>query len=526
MPIDPAYLHLVHPGVVWNCFLYGRNSVDPKKKGRSVADQLKDGKSLADEHGWPVKHVFKDTGISASRHARKKRDDFEDMLARIEDREVRIVVAFEASRYYRDLEAYVRLRNACYAAGVLLCYNGQVYDLSKRADRKATAMDAVSAEDELEGIRDRNLRTARENAAAGGPHGPAPYGFRRIYDPDTGDLLEQVGDGARAKHVVKMFKEFKAGKSKRSIAARLNGLGEVTRLGKPWNDRAVGSVLRNQAYVGKRVHKGVVHNGTWEGIVPLKLFNEVQALLDAETRGPGGAWSTARKHWLSGLPLCSVHEGAAVPWTSVLRKTTTSRGRWVYRCASLDLSVNADQFEAYVEESLVEWLRSQEAAAAFRKPKDGRAAKKARTQIAAIDRQLKEARRMATTFDDDGEPELSSASLGEMEKSLRPQLKKAEADLKRADATVPAILQDLLGNPMADEVWDGLEPAQKRFVMKQVVTIRLYKARAPGVKRIEPGRVVLSFYGQEGFTPLLPGGQEAAVGVEDGQGDRDTRLVR
>jgi DNA invertase Pin-like site-specific DNA recombinase len=501
MPIDPAYLHLVHPDVVWDCFLYGRNSVDPKKKGRSVADQLKDGQGLAGQHGWPVKDVFKDTGISASRHARKKRDDFEDMLARIEAREVRIVVAFEASRYYRDLEAYVRLRNACYAAGVLLCYNGQIYDLSKRADRKATAMDAVSAEDEVEGIRDRNLRTARENAANGGPHGPTPYGYRRTYDPDTGDLVDQIADTEQAKKVIAMFEAVKAGKPLRGIAQQMNRDGEVTRLGKPWVARSVHMVLRNKAYIGVRSHKGVEHKGTWKGLVKPKLFDEVQVILDSRLKGAGA--STAVKHLLSGLAVCGVHEGAAQPDMYALRKTTTARGRWVYRCNSLDLSVNAALFEAYVEEAVVAWLSTPEAAAAFRQPKDGNAAKKARAQLKAITQQLEEARELATTFDKNGQLGMSSASLGALESRLRPLQHKAEADLKKAEATIPPILEDLLGNPLADKVWEKLEQHQKRFVLSQIVTIRLFRARAPGVKRIEPGRITLSFYGEPGFTPVV-----------------------
>ncbi|MGW7355162.1 recombinase family protein [Streptomyces sp. NPDC054802] len=499
MPIDPSYLHLVHPDVVWDCFLYGRNSVDPKKKGRSVGDQLDSGQELADKYGWPVKGVFKDTGLSASRHARKKRDDFEDMLARIEAREARIVVAWEASRYYRDLEVYVRLRNACYGAGVLLCYNGTLYDLSKREDRKATAMDAVGAEDELEGIRDRNLRTTRKWASKGAPHGPTPYGYRRNYDPDTGDLVDQVADRDQAKRVVKMFEAVKAGKALRSIAREMNEAGEVTRLGKPWVARSVYMVLRNKAYIGIRSHNGVEHKGTWKGLVQPKLFNEVQAILDGRLKGPGA--STAVKHLLSGIAICGYHEGAEPRDLYALRKTTTARGRWIYRCKSLDMSVNAELFEAFVEESVVTWLSTKEARAAFRKPTDGNAAKKARARLTAIERQLEEARQLAKTFDDDGNPGMSAASLGSLEKDLRPLQQKAEAELKRAEATIPPILQDLLGNPLADEVWDKLDVHQRRFVLNQVVTVRLFKARAPGVKSIEPGRVTLSYYGQPGFVP-------------------------
>src|SRR5690606_13021410 len=127
------------------------------------------------------KREFKDTDASASRHARRSRNDFEGLISTIISEPAppgvrRIVIAYNAARYYRDLEAYVRLRNACLHANVLLCYNGQVYDLSRRDDLKTTAMHAIDAEDEAVGLRDQNLRTAIQQAEEGLPHGKLPYG--------------------------------------------------------------------------------------------------------------------------------------------------------------------------------------------------------------------------------------------------------------------------------------------------------------------------------------------------------------
>ncbi len=481
--------------------MYGRNSVDPRKKGSSVADQLSNGRALADKHNWPVKKEFKDTGISAGRGARRKRDDFEELIRRIRLREARIVVAFEASRYYRDLEFYVQIRNACMDAGVLLCYDGTVYDLSKREDRKATAMDAVAAEDELSGIRLRNLRTVNRNAAKGGPHGPAPYGYRRVYDPDTGDLVDQVSDGKRGKYVVEIYERYRSGMSKRRLALMMNERGEVSRLGKPWDYRSISVLLRNPAYIGIRSHKGVETPGTWKGIVPKKLYWEVQEMLAAETRGPMEPGDRESKWWLSLRPICAVHEGAIDPAMARFRRTTTNRRRPVYACQSKDLSINAELLEAYVESGMLEWLMSKEAAAVFMQPSDPAAADKATTRLTGIRRQLDEARRAATRFSEDGEPELSALSLAALEKSLLPQLRQAELAVEAATVSAPDLVRDLVGNPLAPQVWESLDVRQRRFVVDHVVTVRIFKARAPGVKRIEPGRVTLTFYGQEGFVP-------------------------
>ncbi|MFE9923306.1 recombinase family protein [Streptomyces sp. NPDC005774] len=496
MPIDPEYLHLVRPDLApYDAFLYGRNSHDPKRKTRSVGDQLGEGRSLCDQYGWPVKREFKDPGVSASRHARRGRGDFDAMLEGIAAGECRIVVAWEASRYYRDLEVYVKLRRACMENNVLLCYNGQLYDLSKREDRKATAMDAVSAEDESEGIRDRNLRTTRRVAREGGPHGPAPLGYRHVYDQDTGELLERVADPTTATLVRDMFQWAEEGTPLAAIARTLNERSLTTRLGKTWNSRTVHIMLRNRAYIGQRVHLGTVRDGTWEGIVDEERFANVQALLDRRVKGKGH--DTSVKHLLSGIPYCSVHEPVTI------KHEPTTRGRAIYRCDDKDLSIQADALEAYVEEGVLEWLSSPQAAAAFRPNPDDDKARKARVRLKTLQSALDDARAKARTLRPDGRGMLLSIdSLGDMEAGLLPQIEQARAEAD--EAHVPQLLRGLLSRPRPDveAAWnDELTLHQRRMVLRLVVTIRLFKARAPGVRRIEPGRVTLSFYGEHGFRP-------------------------
>lgn len=509
MPIDPQYLHLVRPDLApYDAFLYGRNSHDPKRKTRSVGDQLSDGRALCDQYGWPVKREFKDPGISASRHARKRRNDFEEMLQGILDGECRIVVAWEASRYYRDLEVYVRLRSACLAAGVLLCYNGQLYDLSRREDRKATAMDAVSAEDESEGIRERNLRTTRKVAAEGRPHGPAPLGYRHVYDEATGELLERVPDPPTAELVADMFRWAEEGTPLAAIARTLNGRGITTRLGNEWSSRTVHIMLRNRAYIGQRVHNGTVRAGTWPGIVDPERFANVQAMLDGRARGKGH--DTSVKHLLSGIPYCSVHEPSTLKWEP------TTRGRHVYRCVEKDLSVQADALEAYVEEGVLAWLSSDQAAEVFRPGADDDRARKARVRLRALQAQLDEARAKARTLRPDGQGMLLSIeSLGAIEDGLLPQIEQARAEAETAH--VPQLLRNLLGRPRPDveRIWnEQLTLHQQRAVLRLVVTVRLFKARAPGVRRIEPGRVTLTFYGEPGFRAASAGARRLPVEAE------------
>lgn len=497
MPIAPEYLHLVYPGEM-PAFIYGRASRDPRKQGKSVAAQVDTGRDLCEQYEWPIAGIFdQDVDRSASRHARKKRGDFDAMIEGIEAKQCRIVVAFEASRYYRDIEAYIKLRNACMRSEVLLCYNGQVYDLSKREDRKATAMDALQAEDEAEGIRDRVLRTTRSQAKKGAPHGRLLWGYGRKYDPETGDLIEQYVHPERGPVVVDIFKRVESGETEYSILQDLKAEGE--RLpGIPWRYDHLPAMLRNPGYIGRRIHQGEdigpaawppISNGVDdEGFV--KTFYAVQKIVNDPKRRTTHDHSV--KHELSFLALCGEHDAPL--------KVMKNRYYLGYTCSEkYDTVMRKELLEAYVEEAVIRWLSSPAAADAFRNDEQEKQAEAARARVEYLNGQLSEAREMAGEMDDQGRPKLSIASLASIEARLMPQLDEAQAAAEVTSA--PPVLRRLLRAEDVEKVWEGLTVPQRRTVLRTIVTVRLFKARARGVRKIEPGRITLSFVGQEEFRP-------------------------
>lgn len=492
MPIAPEHLHLAYQGP-FPAILYGRASRDPSKKGRSVDAQLLEERRTCVDNGWPILREFRDVDRSASRHAKKRRDDFEEMLQVVESGECRIVLAFEASRYYRDLEVYIRLRNACAAANVLLCYNGTVYDLSKRADRNATAMDALRAEDEVEGIRDRNLRTSRQLAEAGRPFGQLPDGYTRRYDPETRELIEQIPHPERAELIREIFAWVAAGKSIRQMFLALNDRGLTTRRGYPWTHHAVLTILRNPAYIGRRIHQGQdVGEATWPALVDEDVFYAVQQVLSTPgrntTRGPEPV------HLLSGIALCG--ECDDEPPLRVI-PTGKPRNKMNVTCKRLDTAMSERMMVPYVETVLLAWLGSEQAAEAFRTDDVDAEAAAARGKLQRLTQQLQEARQLAAEFDEDGLPRLSVVSLAGLERQLLPMIEVAR--LAAEQRHVPPLLRDLAGNPDVEAVWEGLEMRQRRAVVREVVTVRLFKASGRGCRTIEPGRITMSFVGQPGF---------------------------
>lgn len=511
MPYAPEYLHLVIPGVRFEAWLYGRNSDDATKDGRSVEDQLITGRSLCDRYNWPIVEEFKDSGISASRHATKSRKGFEELLETIlttpkRDGVVHILVAFEASRYYRDLEAYVRLRNACLHAGVLLCYNGQVYDLSRRDDRKTTAQHAVDAEDEAEGIQGRNKRTTTLHAETGHPHGKLVYGYAREYAVVGGRqrCARQYEHPVTGKYVLAAFQHIDSGNSLRSLVRWLRSQPDAARHDSaPWTEDLARRMLLNRAYLGERLHLGTYRKGTWDPIKGLDtpagraMFNRVVATLTAPDRRTQRGSEVS--HLLSLIALC----GECGDHARLTARNSTRSGRPTLLCQERqNTGVSEDLLDALVEESVIAWFEDKAKARAALVPDDEQMEAKvasAQRLINGYEEQLREARQLAEEFEEEaGRFKLSAASLSRMEQKLVPKLEQEQARLQHLTGVSPLLLS-LLDSADPQAVWDGLTLEQKRETIRKVVTVRLYKARKQGVRKLEPGRVSLSFLGEPGF---------------------------
>ncbi|MFI1732672.1 recombinase family protein [Streptomyces acidicola] len=506
---------MVFPDVVSEALLYGRNSRDPKKKGRSVADQLADGHDLCARFDWNIAKEFRDTGLSASRYATRERDDFENLLDAIEAGPAspgvrRIVVAYEASRYYRDLEAYVRLRNACFYADVLLCYNGTVYDLSKREDRRATAMDAINAEDEADGIRDRNVRTARRTAEKGQPWGKIPFGYLRKYDENTGELLGQYEHPVHGPWVLRALKHIDSGGSVNSLLNELKSNKETAFTdGTKWDEQRVRYMLTNRAYLGERIHRGRSIKATWQPIKGLEtpegraLFRRVGKVL--ADRSAAARRDSRASHLLSLIALCGVcGDDTALKADQI---GTADRRRYVYRCKEgRNVTITEEILDAYVEQALMTWLRRKPEARAALIPDEGQEraeVQRAQELLDVYQEELQEARRLSRTRNARGRPLLSLTSLSEKELELLPQMEELEQRLQAATG-VPLLVHQLVNAADPEAAWSGsdgtggLTMEQKREAIRQIVTVRVHKGRS-GSGKVPPGRVELSFIGTEGF---------------------------
>lgn len=455
--------------------IYARVSSDPRGAGRSVAEQEAECRALAERSGWSVERVFVDNDRSASRHARKGRPAFDDLVAHVQDGGCDVVMTWEASRFQRDLEVYVRLREVCRRRGVLWSYSGRTFDLERTDDRLATGLDALLAERESDQTRERVMRATRANAAAGRPHGRLLYGYRREYDPATRSLLAQVPHGEHAAVVREAARRVAAGEPCNAVAADLNARSVPAPRGGRWNLTQVRRLVTNPAYVGQRVHRGkVVGPATWPAILDDATFYRcVSRLTDPARRTVRDG---AVRHLLTGLARCGVC-GAPV----VKQK---NRGFDAYLCREgFHVSRRQDHVDNLVTRVVVARLARPDALDALAGRDTSEDAREAAGEAAE-----KQAR-LDAFYDAAAAGEVTPAALARIEARLLPEIEAAEQRARRV--AVAPVLREVARADIAER-WDSLPITVRREVVDLLAEVRILPARR-GARTFDPESVSITW---------------------------------
>lgn len=252
------------------------------KAGTSIEDQGLDNGSAADENGWDLGEPYIDSGLSASRYSRKRRDDFEqlvdDLCSGPTGRNSRfgadILMLWESSRGSRRVGEWVSFIELCEEKSVRIWVttHERLYDPANGRDRKTLIDDASDSEYESYKTHRRVSRTTPKEARKGRPHGEAPYGLKPVYDPDTGELVTWVEDPKRSMVPKELFDLLYEGHSFAEIERTFLERGYRNRSRRPFTHGHLRNMAIRHSYAGLRYHKGTVYPGIWDGLVSEKVF--------------------------------------------------------------------------------------------------------------------------------------------------------------------------------------------------------------------------------------------------------------
>lgn len=298
---------------------YLRVSKDSKGTGKSPNQQHDENVKSFESKGWELHPAapYRDTDRSASRYAKREREDFKRLIADLEDGSfgANVLAIWESSRGSRRVGEWVDLVDLCKESGVHIWVttHGRLYDPANARDRRSLLEDAVDAEYESDKTSERIRRDVRAAAEKGKPHGKNIFGYQRVYDEKTRDLLRVEEHPEQAAVVKEAATRILTGDTFYAVAKDFNERGIPSRrptrkehrenLG--WTAPAVKQMLTMPAYAGKRQHQGeIVGDAIWPALIGFADWQKLQAVMSPAERKRTNDWPA--KHLLSGIALCGV----------------------------------------------------------------------------------------------------------------------------------------------------------------------------------------------------------------------------
>ena len=260
---------------IYNAAVYARLSKEDEQRGdsASIETQVEMLTRYVTGHGWNPAAVYKDDGYTGTNFDR--RPAFNEMMEKVRDREINLVVVKDLSRFgrnYLEVGQYTELEFPALGCR-FIAVNDNIDSLNRDSnDEIFMAFRNIFNEHYSRDI-SKKIRSAMNTSCRSGKFigAFAPFGYMK--SPD--DRHRLIIDEPAAAIVRRIFQMRCEGEGFRRIALALNEEGVLPpreyhcrcagKAGSPWRDNGkwssvtVSGLLRNEAYIGNMVqHKSEV----------------------------------------------------------------------------------------------------------------------------------------------------------------------------------------------------------------------------------------------------------------------------
>ncbi|KAB2372046.1 recombinase family protein [Actinomadura montaniterrae] len=454
--------------------LYLRESRVAHGSTNEVESQEDEGREWADDHNSTIAPdaIYVDNDKSASDYSTKIRSDYFRLVSDIEAGKLDAIWLWSTSRSDRKVLNFAGFVDRCRKHSVKLVVGDRIFDLDNPIDLQALLNSAVN--DEVFSVQlSKNVkRGMKKQARKGKPHSHTTYGFKRIYDPKTGEYIEQIANEDTAPVVRDIIRSIAKAEDISKIKARLEKAKTPNPSGRQgWARSVIRGIATNKAYIGTRVHqptKVVEREGkkvrvkfgepkeypnSWDALIDEETFWKAQNVLSdpkRKTTRPSRA-----QHLLSYNARCECGE-----WVNTKDDKAQRREKVrYYACVKRHSSIKADDLDEFVKAHVDAYLSREDVREFLRsRMSDDAAAIEARTEAAKFRAKLTEIRDAHKA----GRLELDEYI--EFRDDLKAKI--ANADERAEQAATPAILR-----PGAVD-WSDI-PAARRMVA-EIYDIRLH----------------------------------------------------
>ncbi|WP_435068656.1 recombinase family protein [Amycolatopsis thermoflava] len=452
---------------------------------------------------------------SASQFRSRERKDFPRLITDLQNGTfgAHLLILWEGSRGSRDVGEWFTLVTMCKFAGVKIYIHTKqkIFDPANPLEENDLHNEAVQSARRSAEISEAVTREMRVNLADGKPHGTVPYGFKRVYDNETGELIGDIDNPEEADVIRELIDRVCKRHAMSAIARDFYQRGIRSRKGKPLTGKELTRLARHPRYAGYRTHianwRDVRNKGakpqqelvkaSWCEIVPPDKWQRAQRILadpKRRTTRPGRAL-----HLLSMLAKCDVcanweRDNETGHFIDPIAGRDQSRGflgvrngkakhpKPEYFCHDKNhVTIGKERLDEYVEDAIITYLSREDVYQALTAGQTNtREVDEARADLIAAEHELEEITR---------ELEESGLSSGRSVRILAAAERRVERARAHLEAVaVPAPLSGILGGPRGDirRRWEALPMAARREVVRAVCTpsllgeIRLGRAHYVG----------------------------------------------
>jgi len=252
---------------------YRVSSQNQADDGVSLGAQKNANMSYAKENGWEIVKEFEEVQ-SAAKQGRKQ---FTLMLKEINKRkDITGIIFHDVDRSARSISDWAKIKELS-NQGFHICFSRDKSDLSNRGSSLTNTIKAVIAEDFIANLSQETKKGMHRKAELGySIFGRATIGYIK----KEGERGVRIPDPKNAPLIKKCFELYASNKyTLKELADEMYKRGLKSGNGKKIEFTKISRILNDKYYIGIINVAGKTFSGNHPSIIPIKLFNQVQACL-------------------------------------------------------------------------------------------------------------------------------------------------------------------------------------------------------------------------------------------------------
>ncbi len=300
--------------------IYARYSSDNQRE-ESIEGQIRECTAFAEKNDITILRHYIDRAVSAKTD---NRPEFQNMIKDSGKKQFEAIIVWKLDRFARN-----RYDSTHYKA---ILKRNEVKVISA-TEKISDSPEGILMESILEGfaeyysadLSEKIVRGMTENALKGKFNGGrVPIGY--VVDEEQRLQIDPL----TAPYVLEAFKRYAEGQDMKAIRDWLNEKGITTSKGKLMTYNIVHNMLKNRRYLGEYVFRDMLIPDGIPAIVPVELFDKVQARMELNAKAP--ARKKAKEEYLLSTKLFCGYCGATICGESGTGRNGESHH--YYKCAT------------------------------------------------------------------------------------------------------------------------------------------------------------------------------------------------